>query len=313
MRILVTGGAGFIGSNLCRRLLNDGNDVICIDNLYSSAPGNIYDLEECENFTFIRDDITSSDCFSVMMSLGPVDYIYHLACAAAPADYQALPLETINVCVNGTVNVLEYAKEVGARVLFSSTSEVYGEPLEHPQKESYRGNVNSLGIRACYDNGKRIAETIMMEYNRTKGVDIRIARIFNTYGPGMKMDDGRVVTSFISNALSGKHLTLFGGGIQTRSFCYIDDMVDGLILLMNSSVMFPVNLGNPTEITIKELADVVIRLCKSNSGVKDFYLPEDDPTRRCPDITRAREVLGWEPAIFLEEGLNKMIQYINKK
>jgi UDP-glucuronate decarboxylase len=307
MIILVTGGSGFIGSNLCRKLLKDGHKVYCFDNLYSGYVENIEDLKSNDNFKFFKVDITSDEFFEDTGNIDEVDMIYHLACPASPKYYQRTPINTINTCIKGTINVLDYAVSVNAKVLFTSTSEVYGEPLYHPQKETNRGNVNTLGIRACYDEGKRLAETIMMEYMRLYDLDIKIVRIFNTYGPGMHKDDGRVITNFIKQAFSNIQLTVYGDGTQTRSLCYIDDMIDGLIKMMESEEHGPINLGNPEEHNINYLANLVISLTGSTNGITNLCLPEDDPTRRCPDITKAINLLKWVPTTCLSVGLSNTI------
>jgi UDP-glucuronate decarboxylase len=307
MKILVTGGAGFIGNHLCRFLLKEGHRVICVDNLCSGHIENLHDLKGNKNFKFLELDITDP---KFVLTSG-ADQVYHLACPASPKYYQGSPLKTIKTCVDGTINVLNYCILNNSKVLFTSTSEIYGEPLEHPQTESYRGNVNTLGIRACYDQGKRMAETIMMEYHRQHNIDIKIVRIFNTYGPGMNMVDGRVVTNFIVQALRNENITVYGTGDQTRSLCYIDDMIGGLVRMMNSKEHGPINLGNPVEKTINYIADLIIKLTNSNSKKELLSLPEDDPTRRCPDITKAKTLLGWEPKVSLEDGLKKMIEYMH--
>ena len=301
-RILVTGGAGFIGSHLCERLLDEGNEVICLDNYFTGRKENISKLLSNPRFESIRHDITQS-------ILLEVDHIYHMACPASPVHYQYNPVKTIKTNVMGTINMLGLAKRVRARVLLASTSEVYGDPLEHPQKESYWGNVNPIGIRSCYDEGKRVAETLTMDYHRQNGVDARIIRIFNTYGPRMLFDDGRVVSNFIVQALKGEDLTIYGEGKQTRSFCYVDDLVDGIIKTMNKDdFVGPVNLGNPVETPVIDLAKQVISLCDSSSSLSYKELPQDDPVRRRPDITRARDNLGWEPKVGLEQGLQHTIK-----
>jgi UDP-glucuronate decarboxylase len=301
MRILVTGGAGFIGSHLCERLLADGNDVLCLDNFFTGRRVNIAELLDNRHFELIRHDV-------IEPILLEVDQIYNLACPASPIHYQYNPVKTVKTSVMGMINMLGLAKRVRARILQASTSEVYGDPLVHPQPEEYWGNVNPIGLRSCYDEGKRIAETLMMDYHRQNKVDTRIARIFNTYGPRMLEDDGRVVSNFVVQALRGKPLTLYGAGDQTRSFCYVDDLVEALIRLMNvADVHEPVNLGNPGEFTIKELADEVVKICGSNPGLEYLPLPQDDPKQRKPDISRAQQLLGWNPTIPLQEGLKKTV------
>jgi UDP-glucuronate decarboxylase len=303
-RTLVTGGSGFIGSHLCQRLLDMGHDVLAADNFYSSDRHNVHQLLQNPHFELMRHDVT----FPLYVE---VDEIYHLACPASPVYYQRDPVQTTKTCVHGSINMLGLAKRLGARILLTSTSEVYGDPAVHPQSESYWGNVNPIGIRSCYDEGKRAAETLFFDYHRQHGLPIKIARIFNTYGPRMQPDDGRVVSNFIVQALNGQPLTVFGDGSQTRSFCYIDDMVDGLISLMNSprEVTGPVNLGNPGEFTMIELAKQVIALTDGDGELQHLPLPADDPVRRRPDISRAREVLGWEPAVPLSEGLARTVDY----
>ena len=303
-RILVTGGAGFLGSHLCERLVSAGQDVICLDNFFTSQKTNVGHLLDMRNFELVRHDIT------VPIYL-EVDQIYNLACPAAPGHYQFNPIKTIKTSVMGSINVLGMAKRCRARVLQASTSEVYGDPEVHPQHEGYRGNVNPIGPRACYDEGKRAAETLFMDYHRMNGVDARIVRIFNTYGPRMHPFDGRVVSNFICQALAGRDITVFGDGSQTRSFCYRDDLVDGLIRMMEIEDDFvgPVNLGNPDEFTILELADTVIELTQSNSQLVRRPLPGDDPVRRKPDIELARKTLGWEPTVGLRQGLEKTITW----
>ncbi|HWN80533.1 MAG TPA: UDP-glucuronic acid decarboxylase family protein [Candidatus Udaeobacter sp.] len=303
MRILVTGGAGFIGSHLCERLLRDGSEVICLDNFFTGSKGNIRDLQNHPNFELIRHDVIKYiDIES--------DQIYNLACPASPVHYQHDAIRTIHANVLGVTNMLELARRTGARILQASTSEVYGDPEVHPQPETYWGNVNPIGVRSCYDEGKRVAETLMMDYHRKHAVDIRIARIFNTYGPRMAIEDGRVVSSFIVQALLGRPITVFGQGVQTRSFCYITDMIDGLIALMNhESVSGPVNLGNPEEFTIRELAETVIEMTGSMSVIEARPMPPDDPSQRQPDIALARRLFGWAPRISLREGLMPSIDY----
>ena len=302
MRILVTGGAGFIGSHLCERLVGEGNEVLCLDNFFTGRRENIFHLLDNPRFELIRHDVTEP-------ILLEVDQIYNLACPASPVHYQYNPVKTVKTNVMGAINMLGLAKRVRARILQASTSEVYGDPLVHPQTEDYWGNVNPIGIRSCYDEGKRIAETLMTDYHRQNNVDIRIARIFNTYGPRMLEDDGRVVSNFIVQALRGEPLTLYGEGQQTRSFCYVDDLVEGLIKLMNvEGVHQPVNLGNPGEFTIMQLAEEVVRTCDSKSGFTYLPLPADDPRQRKPDIGKARSLLGWNPTIPLREGLKKTVE-----
>jgi UDP-glucuronate decarboxylase len=306
MRVLVTGGAGFIGSHLCERLLADGHDVLCLDNFFTGRRANIVELLDNHRFELVRHDV-------IEPILLEVDQIYNLACPASPVHYQYNPVKTVKTSVMGMINMLGLAKRVRARILQASTSEVYGDPLVHPQREEYWGNVNPIGLRSCYDEGKRIAETLMMDYHRQNQVDTRIARIFNTYGPRMLENDGRVVSNFVVQALRGKPLTLYGDGDQTRSFCYVDDLVEALILLMNiNDVHEPVNLGNPGEFTIKELADEVTKICGSNSGIEYLPLPLDDPKQRKPDISRAQALLGWNPTIPLHEGLKKTVAYFRQ-
>lgn len=307
MRILVTGGAGFIGSHLCERLLDEGHDVLCLDNFFTGRRVNITKLMDSHRFEFIRHDVTEP-------ILLEVDQIYNLACPASPIHYQYNPVKTVKTSVMGMINMLGMAKRVHARILQASTSEVYGDPLEHPQTEQYWGNVNPIGLRSCYDEGKRIAETLMMDYHRQSKVDTRIARIFNTYGPRMLEDDGRVVSNFIVQALRGEPLTLYGAGDQTRSFCYVDDLVEALIRLMNvEDVHEPVNLGNPGEFTIRELAEQVVKTCGSESGVRYLPLPQDDPRQRKPDISRAKALLGWNPTVPLSEGLERTVADFRKR
>ncbi len=307
MRILVTGGAGFIGSHLCERLLAEGNEVFCLDNFFTGRRENILHLLDNHNFELIRHDV-------IEPILLEVDQIYNLACPASPIHYQYNPVKTVKTSVMGMINMLGLAKRVHARILQASTSEVYGDPLVHPQREEYWGNVNPIGLRSCYDEGKRIAETLMMDYHRQNNVDTRIARIFNTYGPRMLENDGRVVSNFIVQALRGEPLTLYGDGAQTRSFCYVDDLVDGLIRLMNADGLHePINLGNPGEFTIKQLAEHVAKMCDASSEFKHLPLPQDDPKQRQPDITRAQELLHWTPTIQLEEGLSRTVAYFRTK
>lgn len=303
-RILVTGGAGFLGSHLCDRLVEQGHDVICLDNFFTSQKINIRHLLDKPNFELIRHDVTHPIWLEV-------DQIYNLACPASPVHYQYNPIKTMKVSVLGAINVLGMAKRNRAKVLQASTSEVYGDPDVHPQPESYRGNVNPIGVRACYDEGKRAAETLFFDYHRANGVNIRVIRIFNTYGPRMHPYDGRVVSNFIFQALNGQDITIYGDGSQTRSFCYVDDLIDGMIAMMNGPDSFigPVNLGNPHEFTIRELAELVIEMTGSRSKLIFLPLPSDDPTQRQPDITLAKEKLGWEPKVPLREGLAKTIEY----
>lgn len=304
-RILVTGGAGFIGSHLCERLLNEGNDVICLDNYFTGSKTNIAHLLSNPYFELVRHDVTSP-------YYAEVDEIYNLACPASPIHYQYNPIKTIKTSVMGAINVLGLAKRLKAKVLQASTSEVYGDPNVHPQPESYWGNVNPIGIRSCYDEGKRCAETLFMDYHRQNNVRIKIVRIFNTYGPRMHPNDGRVVSNFIVQALQNKDITIYGDGQQTRSFQYVDNLVEGMIRMMatDESVTGPVNIGNPNEFTILELAQKVIELTGSQSKLIFKPLPQDDPTQRQPDISKAKELLkGWEPSIQLEEGLLKTIEY----
>ena len=299
-RILVTGGAGFLGSHLCERLVARGDEVICVDNLFTGRRANIDALLDHRSFEFIRHDVCDRQILEV-------DEVYHLACPASPIHYQRNPVQTIRTCVQGTLNVLDLAREVRARVLIASTSEVYGEPQEHPQTEGYWGNVNPVGPRACYDEGKRCAESLAVSYARQYGVGVRIARIFNTYGPRMHENDGRVVSNFVLQALRNNPITMFGTGQQTRSFCYVDDLVEGFLRLMESDVADPVNLGNPEEVSMLELATRITSMTDSSSVMSFRPLPIDDPSRRCPDTTRARNLLGWAPTVSLAEGLGKTI------
>lgn len=307
MRILVTGGAGFIGSHLCERLLNEDHDVLCLDNFFTGRRENIFHLLDKRRLELLRHDV-------IEPILLEVDQIYNLACPASPIHYQYNPVKTVKTSVMGMINMLGLAKRVRARILQASTSEVYGDPLVHPQPEEYWGNVNPIGFRSCYDEGKRIAETLMMDYHRQNRVDTRIARIFNTYGPRMLENDGRVVSNFIMQSLRGEPLTLYGAADQTRSFCYVDDLIEGLIRLMNTDDLHePVNLGNPGEFTIKELAGEVVRICGSDSGLTYLPLPQDDPRQRRPDISRAQALLGWNPTISLREGLEKTVAYFKAR
>ena len=306
MRILITGGAGFLGSHLSKRLLKEGHEVICMDNFFTGRKRNILDLVENSNFEIMRHDVT--DPFKV-----ECDQIYNLACPASPVHYQYNAIKTIKTSVMGAINCLGLAKRVNARVFQASTSEVYGDPSVHPQPEAYWGNVNPIGIRSCYDEGKRCAETLFMDYRRQNGVDVRIARIFNTYGPNMCPDDGRVVSNFIVQALQGHDITVYGEGEQTRSFCYCDDLIEGFIRMMNQDeTIGPMNIGNPSEFTILELAEKVINLTGSQSKINHETLPSDDPKQRQPDITQARQVLDWEPKYSLDEGLKPTIAYFDK-
>jgi UDP-glucuronate decarboxylase len=304
-RILVTGGSGFIGSHLCERLLADGHDVLCIDNFYSSTRANVAHLLGNPSFELIRHDVT----FPLYVE---VDQIYHLACPASPIHYQRDPVQTIKTAVHGSINMLGLAKRTGARVLLTSTSEVYGDPQVHPQQEEYWGHVNPIGPRACYDEGKRAAETLFFDYHRQHQLDIKVARLFNTYGPRMHPRDGRVVSNFVVSALEGRPLTIYGNGSQTRSFCYVDDTVEALVRLMGShdGVTGPINIGNPVESTVEELAQLVLQLTGSVAGIERHApLPVDDPARRQPDISRATETLGWRPQVALSDGMQRTIDY----
>ena len=307
MRILVTGGSGFLGSHLSEKLVKQSNDVICLDNFYTGNRKNVEHLLNFPNFELVRHDVT----FPYFVE---VDRIYNLACPASPIHYQANPVQTTKTSVHGAINMLGLAKRTGARILQASTSEVYGDPEVHPQTEDYWGRVNPVGIRACYDEGKRCAETLFFDYHRQNNVEIRVARIFNTYGPKMQPDDGRVVSNFIVQALNGQDITIYGDGSQTRSFCFVDDLIGGLIGFMELEENFPgpINMGNPTEFTILDLAENVIRLTNSKSKVVFKALPQDDPMQRKPDIGLAQRKLGWEPKIQLEEGLIKTIEYFSK-
>lgn len=306
-RVLVTGGAGFIGSHLCERLLNEGNDVICMDNYFTGSKSNIAHLIDNHYFELVRHDVTAP-------YFAEVDEIYNLACPASPVHYQYNPIKTIKTSVMGAINMLGLAKRINARILQASTSEVYGDPNIHPQTEDYWGNVNPIGIRSCYDEGKRCAETLFMDYHNQNNVDIKIIRIFNTYGPNMNPDDGRVVSNFIVQALNNEDITIFGDGLQTRSFQYVDDLVEGMSRMMTTKKAFtgPVNIGNPNEFTIMELAKKVIELTNSKSKIINLTLPKDDPTQRQPNISLAKKELNnWEPKIQLEEGLIKTIKYFD--
>ena len=303
-RIIVTGGAGFLGSHLCERLLNEGSEVICVDNFFTGRKRNILHLLDNPFFEFIRHDI----CFPLYIE---ADEIYNLACPASPIHYQSDPVQTTKVNVHGAINMLGLAKRLGVRILQASTSEVYGDPQVHPQTEDYWGHVNPIGPRSCYDEGKRCAETLFMDYRNQHGLNIKIVRIFNTYGPNMHPHDGRVVSNFIMQALRNESITIYGEGSQTRSFCYVDDLVDGFVRMMGTEaeVTGPINIGNPNEFTIKQLAEQVIELTNSSSEIIYQALPQDDPRQRCPDISKAEKVLGWKPTIELKQGLTKTIEY----
>ncbi len=309
MRILVTGGAGFIGSHLCERLLDEGNDVLCLDNYFTGRKENIAHLLDNYRFEAIRHDVT----LPIFLE---VDQIYNFACPASPIHYQYNPVKTVKTSVMGAINMLGMAKRVSARILQASTSEVYGDPLVHPQVESYFGNVNPIGLRSCYDEGKRVAETLFMDYQRQNNVDTRIVRIFNTYGPRMLENDGRVVSNFIVQALRGEELTIYGDGEQTRSFCYVDDLVEGIVRVMNTEgddIHLPVNLGNPGEFTMNELAEEVGNVSGKKISITNLPLPKDDPKQRKPDITRAKQLLDWTPKIELKEGLEKTVAYFRER
>ena len=306
-RILVTGGAGFIGAHLCRRLVAEGNDVLCVDNFYTGTRENVADLLASPNFELLRHDVT----FPLFVE---VDEIYNLACPASPVHYQNNPVQTTKTSVHGAINMLGLAKRVRAKILQASTSEVYGDPTTHPQTEEYWGNVNPIGPRACYDEGKRCAETLFFDYYRQHRLRIKVARIFNTYGPYMHPNDGRVVSNFVMQALRGEPITLYGDGSQTRSFCYVSDLVEGLVRLMNSpdELTGPINLGNPNEMTVREMAEVVVRQCGSRSRITFAPLPADDPKQRQPDITKAQQLLGWRPTVALADGLAPTIEYFRR-
>ena len=305
-RILVTGGAGFIGSHLCKNLVEKGNYVICLDNLFTGSMHNLKTLSNHKNFEFLGQDIENPIDIKV-------DEIYNLACPASPPHYQFNPVKTVRTSVVGIANMLELAKKYNAKILQASTSEVYGDPLEHPQKETYWGNVNPIGIRSCYDEGKRCAETLMMDYHRQYGTNIKIIRIFNTYGPNMHPNDGRVVSNFIVQALKNEDLTIYGDGNQTRSFCYVSDLINGMIKMIESdNLTGPINLGNPSERTMLNLAELVIKMTNSSSKIIHKPLPKDDPVRRKPDITLAKKYLEWEPIVTIEEGLTKTIEYFSQ-
>lgn len=306
MRILITGGAGFLGSHLCERLLNEGHEVICLDNFFTGFKRNVAHLIGHPNFELIRHDVIDPFKFEV-------DQIYNLACPASPPHYQHNPIKTTKTSVMGAINCLGLAKRVKARVFQASTSEVYGDPIVHPQTEDYWGNVNPIGIRSCYDEGKRVAETLFFDYHRQNGVDIRVVRIFNTYGPRMNPDDGRVVSNFIAQALRGEDITIYGDGQQTRSFCYVDDLIEGFIRLMDQDeITGPVNIGNPNEFTMLELAEKVIAKVGNNTKLTFHPLPGDDPRQRQPDITLAKKHLDWQPTVSLDEGLDRTIAYFRE-
>ncbi len=306
-RIVVTGGAGFLGSHLCQRLLNDGHEVLCVDNFYTGTRDNIIEMMDDPHFEMQRHDVT----FPLYVE---VDEIYNLACPASPIHYQDDPVQTTKTSVHGAINMLGLAKRTGAKIFQASTSEVYGDPEVHPQKEGYRGSVSTTGPRACYDEGKRCAETLFFDYLRQHNLRIRVARIFNTYGPRMLPDDGRVVSNFIVQALKGDPITIYGNGLQTRSFCFVDDLIEGFVRLMGAddAITGPMNLGNPNEFTIRQLAETVLKLTGSSSKLIDKPLPEDDPTQRCPDIYMAKKELDWQPTIELEEGLERTIAYFRE-
>lgn len=306
-RVLITGGAGFIGSHLCQRVLMDSNEVICLDNYFTASRANLLNLMNHPHFERVRHDVTEPMNFEV-------DEIYNLACPASPVHYQKNPIKTTKTSVLGAIHVLDLANELKVKVLHASTSEVYGDPLVHPQREDYWGNVNPVGMRSCYDEGKRCAETLFFDYARQYGLDIKVIRIFNTYGPNMNLNDGRVVSNFIVQALKGEDITIYGNGTQTRSFCYIDDLIDGIMLMMNTEKGYngPLNLGNPMEFTVLELAEKVLSLIDSKSRLIFCPLPQDDPKQRCPNIERAHEQLGWQPKVSLEDGLKETITYFKK-
>lgn len=306
MVILVTGGAGFLGSHLCERLLGQGHEVLCMDNFFTGRRKNVLHLMDNPDFELIRHDVVDPFKFEV-------DRIYNLACPASPVHYQYNPIKTVKTSVMGAINCLGLAKRVGARILQASTSEVYGDPEVHPQPESYRGNVNPIGLRACYDEGKRCAETLFFDYHRENKVDIRVVRIFNTYGPKMLPDDGRVVSNFIVQALKGEDITIYGDGSQTRSFCFMDDLLEGMNRMMEQDQSVgPINIGNPKEFTIRQLAETVLNKIESSSSLVELPLPSDDPTQRKPDISLAQKLLGWDPKVELEEGLDQTIPYFQE-
>jgi UDP-glucuronate decarboxylase len=307
MKVLVTGGAGFIGSHLCERLILQGHEVVCLDNFFTGRRENVRHLLDYAGFELLRHDV----CEPLLLE---VDQIYNLACPASPIHYQYNPIKTVKSNVMGTLNMLVLARRVGARILQASTSEVYGEPHQHPQTETYWGNVNPIGLRSCYDEGKRVAETLMMDYHRQNKVDTRIARIFNTYGPRMAESDGRVVSNFVVQALRGEPLTIYGDGSQTRAFCYVDDLVEGLIRLMNHEALHePVNLGNPGEFSIQQLAETIAQICNTELKLEYRPLPQDDPTQRRPDISRAQRLLKWRPTVALRQGLERTIPYFAQR
>jgi len=302
---LITGGSGFLGSHLAKRLLEKGEEVICLDNFFTGSKKNIKELFKYQNFEFVRHDVTEPIKLEV-------DNIWHLACPASPIHYQFNPIKTTKTIFLGTYNMLGLAKRVGAKMLLASTSEIYGDPEEHPQKESYKGSVNTIGIRSCYDEGKRVAETLCADYQRVHGLDVRIMRIFNTYGPNMRFDDGRVISNFIFQALGDQKITLYGDGSQTRSFCYVDDLIEGMILLMDSNYKYPMNIGNPDAFSIKELANLIRNLVNPHLEFEYKELPEDDPKQRKPSIKLAKEILNWEPKTELKDGLLKTIDWFRK-
>ena len=299
---LITGGSGFLGSHLAKRLLEKGEEVICLDNFFTGSKKNIKELFKFQNFEFVRHDVTEPIKLEV-------DYIWHLACPASPIHYQFNPIKTTKTSFLGTYNMLGLAKRVGAKILLASTSEVYGDPEEHPQTESYKGSVNTIGIRSCYDEGKRVAETLCADYHRVHGLDVRIIRIFNTYGPNMRFDDGRVISNFIFQALNDQKITLYGDGSQTRSFCYVDDLIEGMILLMESNYQYPMNIGNPKEFSIKELANLIRTLVNPKLDFEYKELPQDDPKQRKPSIQLAKDLLKWEPKTELKDGLIQTIDW----
>ena len=315
MHIIVTGGAGFIGRHICLRLLKENHNVWCIDNLQTSTMENMKEFKDFQNFAFMNYDIIDTDLTKMFNGIS-VDQIYHLACAASPKQYQKHPIHTLRTCFEGTNNILNLAKEKGARILFTSTSEIYGDPLVHPQTEEYNGNVNPLSIRSCYDEGKRVAETLLVEYHRTYGIDVRLARIFNTYGPFLNKFDGRVISNFISQAINNEPLTVYGEGNQTRSFCYIDDNVEGLVKLMNSNNYQlntqAINIGNDNEVSILDIANLILKMTKSKSQITFLDLPESDPKVRCPNISKANRMINWKPSISLEEGIAKTIEFFKE-